>query len=164
MGGELDARLADDVRAVLERHPGLPRDMILPLVMGEREHQRMVAERDERERQMVRPMTAPDKGLSRQQVAILCWLLARTKEIEAHGNGAAKSDLKHWGVRWRPGHGQDDWTPSDRAVFSRAVLRLAQRGLVLRRNQVSASPRRATHILLTPAGRAAAERLTKTVA
>ena len=65
--------------------------------------------------------------LSRQQLQILKWL-----------NDAvmADQDEKWWGVPWR----LPRLTRAQHASISRALLRLEQRGFVVRQNQVSGRP------------------------
>lgn len=43
-------------------------------------------------------------------------------------------ELRCWGVPWQPSRGAGNWTATDRAVVSRSLRRLEQRGLVLRQN------------------------------
>jgi hypothetical protein len=114
----------------------------------------------------------PGRGLSYLQKDILVWLWRTTRHTEEHGNDFSRSEARIWGVRWSPGKGQSVWEPSDRVCFSRALRRLEQRGLALRKNDISggqnpngrphAKPR-TTRALLTDTGREVAERLTKEV-
>jgi DNA-binding PadR family transcriptional regulator len=69
--------------------------------------------------------------------------------------------VQEWGVDWDPSRGQDSWTPTDRAVVSRALRRLEQRGLVERKNEQTDNPARTTNVRLTARGREVANRLTK---
>jgi hypothetical protein len=69
-----------------------------------------------------------------------------------------------WGVRWRPGSRD----ASERAVWSRSLRRLQERGLAIRTNRVGGpnakEPRppgtRTTNVVLTPAGWEVFRRLT----
>ena len=115
---------------------------------------------------------------------ILGMLLRETQAMEARGDRT----VGVWGVAWRPKDWEDwdgAWSPALRATVSRAVRRLADRGLVERLNQVSGlrdgtvtglnvrpdwladaddypSAFRTTHVKLTDAGRSVADRLTST--
>lgn len=86
--------------------------------------------------------------LSQQEKAILAAML---------GLKRAGYCEPYWGVRLR-------WlrrapTRSQAASLSRSLRRLEARGLVQRRNQSSASPRRSTHVAFSAAGEAVAETL-----
>jgi len=103
------------------------------------------------------------RGLSTKQEAILRWLLQCYRNIEERGSDRARTLLAVWGVPWCPGRqarrSGREWTMSDSATTSRTVTRLEQRGLIARKHQVTGGTR-VTHIRLTEAGRAEAERLT----
>ena len=107
-------------------------------------------------------MDKPDRGLSKLQKTILCWLLEQYKHIESTGE-----KISVWGIDWNPSgrwyslyHRQNHWTATKRADVSRALRRLEQRGLVIRKNSVS-DGMRTTDVLLTTTGREVSERLTK---
>jgi hypothetical protein len=108
----------------------------------------------------------PARGLSQTQRRILCRVLADYIDLEHHLGDWGKDRLTVWGVPWYPSRQYHEWTATDRAVVSRAVRRLVQRGLLERANEHSTNrdagpPRRATNLWLTPTGRTVAERLTK---
>jgi hypothetical protein len=116
--------------------------------------------------------------LSADQRRLLANLLRYYRHVEAHGSDRDRIYLRLHGVpmSWlRPrGGSHPSRTRADTAAFSRAVRRLEARGLVLRVNSTTgqtAGPRagkvrrsadepftgRTDHILLTDAGRQAAE-------
>jgi hypothetical protein len=135
-------------------------------------------------------------GLSDKQKAILVWLLREYQRIERDGSDHDRFFLQRSGVEWAPGPrhrywwgkkrprgpwpAERAWTPSDRAAVSRSLVRLEQRGLVRRIDEVvrcfdeglgmirrhkdgTPWPRRwnrTTHVMLTDVGRAEVERLT----
>jgi hypothetical protein len=99
-------------------------------------------------------------GLSRLQRDVLTWAWRETVALEASGD----STVRIWGVRWHP----EPQTPAGRAVLSRALRRLEERRLVVRKNQATNGMDtttgrrlrwRTTHVLLTEAGRDLAQRL-----
>ena len=109
--------------------------------------------------------TAPAARLSGLQRAILLYL-------------AQERIAGRTMAQWQPSRWYPTWSPSNRAVFSRALHRLEARGLILRQNQRAAVPgswtgyrrsvtdpfmKRTTTIELTPIGREVAERLTNGV-
>jgi hypothetical protein len=57
-----------------------------------------------------------------------------------------------WGVRWLRIRSESP-TRAQSAAYSRAVRRLEQRGILVRRNQYTGRPRRLTHLALTDLGR-----------
>lgn len=106
------------------------------------------------------------RGLSTLQIDILKWLHEQ-QDAFSHTIGAAW--FSHWGTPWK---GDASLTNSERAVASRALRRLEQRGLVLRNNGVSGSPgtgkartaasdphNRTTNVRITDAGRALVQSL-----
>lgn len=120
---------------------------------------------------------------SEAQRMILTFLLRETLAMEASRHDADRIAVSTWGIRWSPKSWGGSWSPALRASVSRALRRLADRGLVDRLNQVSGtrdqtvkgdearpgwvgddedypSSFRTTHVRLTAAGRALAERLT----
>jgi hypothetical protein len=110
--------------------------------------------------------------LSRLQKTILRYLRDETADWEryfqVHGEHDGLVWLQHWGCPWSPRYirytTQGDtttWTPTDRAVFSRALHRLEQRGLVERKNDRTGMSRRTTTVRLTKRGREIAKRLRK---
>ena len=79
-----------------------------------------------------------------------------TLRVKLYGTVEAKATLAAWGVRWKPGAGDPDWGPAKRAAYSRALCRLEQRGLILRRNWRIPHSRRTTHVQLLPQGKVVA--------
>jgi len=85
----------------------------------------------------------PPDGMDRQQ-----WY-ALWRERKEYDRFGVRHDLGRW-LGYAP-------TPSDSAVFSRALRNMEAMGLVLRVNRWGGS--KTTHVRLTPLGRAEAERL-----
>ena len=106
----------------------------------------------------------PEARLSQLQKTILELVWAETYRLEtaleARGQRGLLARVQDWGVDWAPTRWADPWTPADRAVISRALRRLEQRGLVERKNEVTNTPRRTTNVRLTDRGREVAKRLT----
>ena len=115
------------------------------------------------------------RGLSYKQRCILSYFrnaehaYAEAKFSNETSRTITRSMLRFWGVPSNDGIPRD---PSERAALSRAMLRLEQRGLILRQNWTSGAPgvggprkaatdphRKTTHVLLTDAGRALADNL-----
>lgn len=110
-------------------------------------------------------------GLSRLQRYLLLWTLEQTEWKEAHGS----REVVFWGVAYYPSRIWPGWTKSQRVAASRALVRLEQRGLVVRDNPSTTllvghgalgrarrstnepAPKRATTVRLTEAGRAEAQ-------
>lgn len=97
-------------------------------------------------------------GLSVLQKEVLTFLYRETLVLDERGSNRAR----YWGVRWRP-HAE---TPTAQAALSRAVRRLEQRGLLVRKNERTGGnrngrpiPWRTTHLQLTAEGKQTAERL-----
>lgn len=101
--------------------------------------------------------------MSKSQKSILLWLHQRYQE--------GVNDQWQWGAVWKTG----GMSRSDQASISRAVARLEARGFLLRQNNTGGSPGcdhirytpedlppiRTSRLQLMPAGRAAAELLSK---
>jgi hypothetical protein len=102
--------------------------------------------------------------LSWLQKAILAAVWAGTSSLETDLEVRGQHDLlarvQYWGVEWYPRQWLERWTPADRAVFSRALRRLEQRGLVERKNARTVESTCTTHVRLTERGREVAKRLT----
>ena len=81
--------------------------------------------------------------------------------LEARGEQGLLARVRYWGVEWYPSRWLDDSMPADRAVVSRALRRLEQRGLVERKNQRTGKSGRTTNVRLTNWGLEIAKRLTK---
>jgi hypothetical protein len=107
----------------------------------------------------------PEARLSQLQKVILGIVWDETVRLEtdltARGQHRLLARVQYWGVEWHPGRYMDDWTPADRAVFSRSLRRLEQRGLVERKNERTGESTRTTNVRLTDRGREVAKRLTK---
>ena len=107
----------------------------------------------------------PEARLSQLQKVLLevVWDETRRLEttLEARGEQGLLARVRCWGVEWYPSRWLDGSTPADRAVVSRALRRLEQRGLVERKNQRTGKPGRTTNVRLTDRGREIAKRLTK---
>jgi len=100
------------------------------------------------------------KKLSALQRETLRYVLAQAEAAERAG-GLEAGIARNFGATWHPSRGLDDWSATDRAVFSRTLRRLEHRGLVVRHNHVGGpDSRRTTNVLLTPIGRLVAKRLT----
>lgn len=97
-------------------------------------------------------------GLSARQWDVLRWLCAVEREILASADPIRKRDLARVGVPWA-WRRKRRLTAAIRASDSRTLARLAQRGLVARRNighGGAAEQRvRTTHVKITADGRAA---------
>jgi hypothetical protein len=107
----------------------------------------------------------PEARLSQLQKKILRCVYARTIRDETWAKGTGETwrikHVEYWGIEWYPSKGQRAWTPSNRAVMSRALRRLEQRGLVERRNRISGEESgRTVNVHLTDRGREVAKRLT----
>ena len=107
-------------------------------------------------------------------------LSAIQREILLYVYKVEPQQVHQWrGVSWRPrvacGLAAGAWSRADAAAFSRSVRRLEQRGLLFRDNEARGVPAlggmrrttlaeppplRTTHLKLTDAGRALAQRLT----
>jgi hypothetical protein len=105
------------------------------------------------------------RGLSAQQKAVLLSvgrdLIAMWERLEASEAIAPdertpedriRITRREWQLAWGAPWQTRACDSSQRASYSRALRRLQEHGLVERRNQVSGSPRRTTHVQLTPAG------------
>jgi hypothetical protein len=99
------------------------------------------------------------KGLHGEQQAILVYIYRKSVL------GADNTPL---GLPWKPNNWGYTPTPARRASCSRSLERLEKRGLVLRQNwrtgtrKSAAEPHhRTTHVVLTGAGRAVAEGLSR---
>jgi DnaB-like helicase N terminal domain len=103
-------------------------------------------------------------GLSRLQKDILRDVWEETvrveRVLETKGMTGLLARVQYWGIEWYPSRGHDRWTPTDRAVVSRALRRLEQRGLVERKNECTGQPGRTTNVRLTERGREIAKQLT----
>jgi hypothetical protein len=102
--------------------------------------------------------------LSGLQKTILSIVWAETSSLETDLEASGRHDLlaqvRYWDVDWHPSQWLDIWTPADRAVFSRALRRLEQCGLVERKNAWTVESIRTTHVRLTERGCEVAKRLT----
>ena len=119
---------------------------------------------------MARPrrLLAGEARLSWLQQDILRFVCLETawleKAFRAQGKHDHLAQLQAWGLEWHPHqwwHRHEVpwiWTPTDRAVFSRALRRLEQRGLIERKNARTGMPGRTTHVRLTEQGRKIARR------
>jgi hypothetical protein len=107
----------------------------------------------------------PEARLSQLQKALLEVVWDETSRLEttleARGEHGLLARVRYWGVEWYPSRWADRWTPADRAVVSRALRRLEQRGFVERKNERTGQPGRTTNVRLTDRGREVAKWLTK---
>jgi hypothetical protein len=119
-------------------------------------------------------MSGTGSKLSQLQKRVLRDLLAWVEHARGREN-VASADM-HAPVVWLRGRGSK--ARADSAAFSRAVVRLERRGLLVRSSHTEGipqphpragkvrmaldepAPRRATHLILTPAGEEVAKRLT----
>jgi hypothetical protein len=103
--------------------------------------------------------------LSQLQKVILDAIWSETSRLETtlepRGESGLLARVREWGVEWHPSLWNDTWTPTDRAVLSRALRRLEQRGLVERKNERTGKSTRTTHVRLTERGREVAKWLTQ---
>ncbi len=93
-----------------------------------------------------------EKKLSCQQQEILRYLTAQADYIENNYPDDYKIFYRVWGVPWQPGKLGNAWNNNDSASISRSLKRLEERGLLLRKNDITGR-NRSTHVILTDKGR-----------
>jgi hypothetical protein len=106
--------------------------------------------------------------LSKKQRAVLRWIRNVERELSAEGSYDERRALSSVGVPWELRGNLA--SPVERASVSRTLVRLERRGLIPRQNIRSASSpggrardsaeephRKTTHVLMTEAGRRAAD-------
>jgi hypothetical protein len=104
-------------------------------------------------------------SISQKEILLYVWreTSRREKVFKARGDHNLLARLQYWGIEWYPSlvfqWGYEPWSPTDRAVCSRSLRRLEQRGLVERKNERTGASRRTTNVRLTGRGRKIAKQI-----